>query len=153
MIYDLLENLPDYTPLAPDAVPPIIEFLDRCGKGGMTPGRYELDGDRLFVNVQSYETRPFDRTKLEYHKRYVDLQLLLAGKETLYYAPKGTPCVTPYDAKGDCGFDEVPKSAVPLTLEPGNFVLLLPEEGHLPGTGDGGTVIKAVVKISADLLI
>ena len=153
MIYDRLENLPAYTALAPAAWPRIIEFLDLCGKGKVTEGRHELDGDKLYVNVQGYASHPFDAEKLEYHKRYADLQLLLAGRETLYYAPAGTPETVPFDPKADCGFNRVPEDALPLTLETGNFVLLFPDEGHLPGVGDGGSVIKAVVKISADLLI
>ena len=152
MICDRLENLPNSAPLAPEAWPAIVEFLGKCGAGEAGIGRNELQGDKLFVNVQSYDTKPFNGEKLEYHRRYADLQLLLAGKETLYYAPAGTPATTPYDEAGDYGFNKVPGDALPLPLEVGNFVLLLPEEGHLPGVGDGGTVIKAVVKISTDLL-
>lgn len=152
MIYDRLENLPSYTALAPEVMPKIIEFLGKCGAGEIAEGRHELDGDRLFVNVMSYESKPYNPEMLEYHKKYVDLQLLLAGSETLYYAPAGTPVSKEYNAENDCGFNKVPDNALPLKLEVGNFALLLPEEGHLPGVGDGSCVVKAVVKISVDLL-
>ena len=152
MIYDRLENLPAYTALAPEVMPEIIEFLGKCGEGKIAEGRHELNGDKLFVNVQSYATKTFNPDMLEYHQNYVDVQLLLAGSETLYYEPAGTAEVTPYNAESDCGFNKVPASALPLKLEVGNFVLLLPGEGHLPGIGDGSSVIKAVVKISTELL-
>jgi YhcH/YjgK/YiaL family protein len=152
VIYDRLENLPAYTALAPEVMPEIIEFLGKCGEGKIAEGRYELNGDKLFVNVQSYATKTFNPDMLEYHQNYVDVQLLLAGSETLYYEPAGTAEVTPYNAESDCGFNKVPASALPLKLEVGNFVLLLPGEGHLPGIGDGSSVIKAVVKISTELL-
>ena len=152
MIYDRLENLPAYTALAPEVMPQIVEFLGKCGAGEISEGRHELDGDRLFVNVQSYDTKEFNAELLEYHKKYVDVQLLLAGNETLYYAPAGTAVTKEYSCENDCGFNRVPETALPLKLEVGNFVLLLPEEGHLPGVGDGSGVVKAVVKISVDLL-
>ena len=152
MIYDRLENLPAYTALAPEVMPKIVEFLGKCGAGEIAEGRHELDGDKLFVNVQSYDSKPFNPEMLEYHKKYVDVQLLLAGNETLYYAPASTPVCKPYSEESDCGFNQVPETALPLKLEVGNFVLLLPEEGHLPGVGDGSGVVKAVVKISVDLL-
>jgi YhcH/YjgK/YiaL family protein len=133
-------------------MPEIIEFLGKCGEGKIAEGRHELNGDKLFVNVQSYATKIFNPDMLEYHQNYVDVQLLLAGSETLYYEPAGTAEVTPYNAESDCGFNKVPASALPLKLEVGNFVLLLPGEGHLPGIGDGSSVIKAVVKISTELL-
>lgn len=152
MIYDRLENLPSYVALAPEVMPKIIDFLGKCGAGAVAEGRHELDGDKLFVNVQSYDTKPFNPEMLEYHKKYVDLQLLLAGTETLYYAPAGTPVTKAYNAENDCGFNQVPENALPLKLEVGNFTLLLPDEGHLPGVGDGSGVVKAVVKISVDLL-
>lgn len=152
MIYDRLENLPAYIALAPEAVPKIVEFLGKCGAGEIAEGRHELDGSKLYVNVQSYDSKPFSEGMLEYHKKYVDLQLLLAGSETLYYAPAGTPVTKEYNEENDCGFNQVPADALPLKLEVGNFVLLLPEEGHLPGVGDGSGVVKAVVKIAAELL-
>jgi YhcH/YjgK/YiaL family protein len=152
MIYDRLENLPAYIALAPEVMPGIVEFLGKCGAGEIAEGRHELDGDKLFVNVMSYDTKPFNPEMLEYHKKYVDVQLLLAGNETLYYAPAGTAAAKEYSAESDCGFNMVPETALPLKLEVGNFVLLLPEEGHLPGVGDGSGVVKAVVKISVDLL-
>ena len=152
MIYDRLENLPAYTALAPEVMPKIIEFLGKCGAGVIAEGRHELDGDKLYVNVQSYASKSFNPDMLEYHKKYVDVQLILAGSETLYYEPAGTAEVTAYNPETDCGFNKVPASALPLKLEVGNFVILLPEEGHLPGVGDGSAVVKAVVKISADLL-
>ena len=152
MIYDRLENLPSYIALAPEVMPKIVDFFGKCGEGAVSEGRHELDGDKLYVNVQSYDTKSFNPEMLEYHRKYVDVQVLLAGNETLYYAPAGTPVTKEYNAESDCGFNQVPETALPLKLEVGNFVLLLPEEGHLPGVGDGSGVVKAVVKISVDLL-
>ena len=151
MIYDKIENLPLYADCFPGA-DRVIAFLKECAAKTPAPGKYELDGKKLFVNVQQYSPKTFNPEKLEYHKNYIDIQLLLAGEETLYYAPlAGLDTVTPYNPEKDCGFDRLvaPKAGTAIPLVPGNFVLLFPEEGHLPGVGDpAAQVVKAVVKIA-----
>lgn len=151
MIYDKLENLPLYAGSFPNA-DKVIEFLKRCAAATPAPGKYELDGKKLFVNVQQYSPKTFSPEKLEHHKDYIDIQLLFSGAEKLYYAPlDGLDTVVPYDHDKDCGMNRLPApdAGVELQLVPGNFVLLYPGEGHLPGVGDpAATVVKAVVKIA-----
>ena len=153
MIYDKLENLPRYAKSFPGA-DKVIAFLKKCAAKTPAPGKYELDGKKLFVNVQQYAPKTFTPEKLEYHRDYIDIQLLLSGAEKLYYAPlEGLETVTPYNPEKDYGMNRLPapEAGVELPLVPGNFVLLFPEEGHLPGVGDPATqVVKAVVKIAVE---
>ena len=151
MIYDKLENLPLYAKSFPNA-DKVIAFLKECAAKTPEPGKYELDGKKLFVNVQQYSPKTFNPEKLEYHKDYIDIQLLLSGAEKLYYSPlDGLDTVMPYNPEKDCGMNRLPgpEAGVELPLVPGNFVLLYPEEGHIPGVGDPASqVVKAVVKIA-----
>ena len=150
MIYDKIENLSRYAECFPCA-DKVIAFLEKCA-AAPAPGKHELDGKELFVNIQQYSPRTFDPDKLEYHRKYIDIQLLLSGAEKLYYAPlEGRETVIPYDPEKDCGMDRLPapEAGTEVSLVPGNFVLLFPGEGHIPGVGDpGAQVIKAVVKIA-----
>ncbi len=152
MIYDRLENLEKYAGIAPAAMKKIVDFCRSCAEIP-APGRYPIDETRIYAMVQEYAPHAADPEKAEYHRAFADIQLLLAGEETLICAPVGEACV-PYDAEKDCGFDRLPENGtVPLPLVPGNFVLLLPEERHLPGVGDpSGAVVKVVVKVAAGLL-
>ena len=151
MIYDKLENLPLYAKSFPGA-DKVIAFLEECRAAVPAVGKHEIDGKKLFVNVQEYAPKVFNPEKLEYHLDYIDIQLLLSGAEKLYYAPlEGLATVTEYSAEKDCGMKRIPapEAGVELPLVPGNFVLLFPGEGHLPGVGDPATkVVKAVVKIA-----
>ena len=151
MIFDKIENLPLYAGIIPGA-DKVIRFLAECAKKAPETGKHELDGKKLFVNVQEYAPKTFNGDKLEYHRDYIDIQLLLSGSETLYYAPlDGLETVMPYTPEKDCGFSRLPApgAGTPVALRPGNFVVLFPEEGHLPGVGDPETeVVKAVVKIA-----
>ena len=151
MIFDKIENLKLYAGSFPGA-DKVIEFLAECAKKTPEPGKYELDGKKLFVGVQEYSPKTFNSDKLEYHRDYIDIQLLFSGAEDLYYAPlDGLDTVMPYTPEKDCGLSRIPapEAGTKISLKPGNFVLLFPEEGHLPGVGDpAGHVIKAVVKIA-----
>jgi YhcH/YjgK/YiaL family protein len=151
MIFDKIENLKLYAGIIPGA-DKVIRFLAECAKKTPEKGRHELDGRKLFAGVQEYSPKTFDPDKLEYHRDYIDIQLLLAGAEDLYYAPlDGLDTVMPYTPEKDCGLSRIPapEAGTKISLKPGNFVLLFPEEGHLPGVGDpAGHVIKAVVKIA-----
>lgn len=151
MIYDTIENLSRYAGILP-GTDKIREFLAKCASSVPEPGRYELDGDRLFVNAQSaYDTKAYAPEKFEYHRKYIDIQLLFAGEESVFYAPiAGLETEVEYSAEQDYGLVRLPdpKAGTELKLVPGNFAVFFPEEGHQPGVGDGGKAMKAVVKIA-----
>ena len=50
------------------------------------------------------------------------------------------------------GFAAEEKKVTLLPLEPGNFAIFFPEEGHMPGCGNKSSVVKIVVKIHKSLL-
>jgi YhcH/YjgK/YiaL family protein len=120
-------------------------------------GRYELDGDNLFVIIDSYETKSRDAAKLETHRKYVDIQAMISGKETHEVFPKKELTVsTPYSPEKDAQFYQIPETArTCINLRPGDFAVYFSQDAHLPCLTTGGTpqpVRKAVVKIAVDLL-
>ena len=46
-------------------------------------GRIELDGDNLFINNVNPECIPAEKQVLEMHRDYIDVHILLTGKETI----------------------------------------------------------------------
>ncbi|MBP5405089.1 MAG: YhcH/YjgK/YiaL family protein [Clostridia bacterium] len=108
-------------------------------------GRYEL-GDGVFALVQSYDTKAEENCKIEAHKKYIDIQCVLKGKELFGVADLSTQ--TMYEdkfAEKDVAFY---KGEVDLlTLTDGDFVIVFPEDAHRPQQGDGSHVEKVVVKV------
>ena len=153
MIYDSLDNLAKYAHLAPEAVEILLKKLPE-----FTPdspkGKSVLIEDKLFVIVQRYATKDVAESKVETHANFADLQMLLAGNEKIGFAPvEKLEVLCPYQEQGDCTLYAVnPENAVFLPLEPGNFTIFFPEEGHIPGCGNGAEVVKIVVKIHKTLL-
>ena len=150
MIFDCLENLSRYSSVIPHAEQ-VIRFLAESFAKTPAPGKYELDGKALFVNVQEYATKAYNPDKLEYHQEYIDIQLLFDGEESIYYSPlDGLDVTMEFDADKDCGLRRLPapEQGTKLAMKRGNFALFFPGEGHIPCVGDGRTVHKAVVKIA-----
>ena len=113
-------------------------------------GRHEIDGDRLFALVQSYTTSPATERKLEHHRKYADIQLVLAGAEIIEHTPlAGLPVDAPYDDTRDFGLVRDPAWNSSVLLRPGEFAVFFPEDAHKPGCSAGahGAVRKVVVKV------
>ncbi|ELY5889234.1 YhcH/YjgK/YiaL family protein [Cronobacter sakazakii] len=114
------------------------------------PGKYELDGNRLFFLLSQDMTEPLAGRRAEYHARYLDIQIVLAGREGMTFStlPPGVPD-TDWLADKDIAF--LPEGAQEKTvvLEEGDFVIFLPGEVHKPlcAVGDPAPVRKAVVKM------
>lgn len=122
--------------------------------------RYEIDGDDVFAIVMSYPTREegSEGAILESHRKYADVQMTLRGGERIACFPTHTLAVKEaYIADRDVEFYQIEKKAdLQLTMRPGTFALLLPQDAHSPQLcvdgNDGVVVKKVVVKIRLDLL-
>ena len=112
-------------------------------------GRYEIDGDRVYCLIQRYRTKPDNA--FEAHRKYADVQFIIAGRETILWAPLPdlTTVTQLYAPDRDVGFFATPATSTPLRLGPGQFAILFPEDGHAPCVECAGItdVIKAVVKV------
>ena len=151
MIYDRLENFNDYAAIDPEAWKLVEEFLESCGEKTPELGRHELNGKEVYVGIASYNTHLDNGVKLETHCNYIDIQLLLAGKEHIIYRDvEDAECLSEYNPEKDVAFFSKPDAGLALPLEVGNFAVFMPGEGHAPGIGSpDNTVIKAVFKIRA----
>lgn len=155
MICDTLENASAY-PFGP-AFRKAVEWVKKITAD--TPnGRYGIDGDKMYATVMEYETEEGAPSKFEVHRRYADLQVLIAGHETIFVRmAKGLSVHTPYNPEKDCEFLTAGSrnDAANLQLFPGCFAFLLPQDAHM---GKGVTCLgrsklkKVVIKIALDLL-
>ena len=155
MIFDSIENhtLYPYGDLWNKA----FEFINTLAPE-VEEGRQILQGDDLFAGIDLYETKPRADAKLETHQKYVDIQLLLSGKERLEIFKKpGLMVSEPYNVDKDAEFYQVPDEPITtVTLQPGEFIVFFPEDAHMPcliAEETPQSVKKVVIKVRADLLI
>ncbi len=132
------------------------EFLQ-----SLTPNTEEqkhfLMGEDVYANVMSYQTRTVVEAKLEAHREYVDIQAVLSGNELIdWYPIEGLQVKTPYDQLKDVEFFHRPEPhPARVRLTPGLFMLLYPQDAHMPQlmAGESPEMIKKVViKIKLALL-
>jgi biofilm protein TabA len=132
MIVDRVENARLYFPVH-KGFAKAFPVLAEPGLAKKPDGRYSVDGDDIYYIVQHYTTKPADQGRFESHKRYIDIQVLLAGQELLGYAPtNGLEVTVPYDETKDIMFHRVGTIIAQTRLEPGLFCLLFPHDAHLP---------------------
>lgn len=150
MIIDRLENAAATTPLAP-RLRRGLEWLRRTDLGALPEGRHDIEGDRLFALVQEYTTRGAAECRWEAHRRYTDIQYVVAGVERMGYTNiTRTAEQQSYDAERDVAFFEPGTDFV--TVHAGTFVIFAPEDVHAPG-GDAGepqVVRKIVLKVAGE---
>ena len=150
MIIDNVKNSALYTGLG-TGIRTALEYLAKTDFSAMRPGRYNIEGDNVYALVQQYETKPRLTGVWEAHRRYIDVQYVMAGIETMGYAPLDNLTVTQsYSAEKDCMLLAGKGSFV--TAGAGTFVIFFPLDAHMPGLADTApvSVLKVVVKVAGD---
>ena len=147
MIIDRLEYADRYVGLHPQ-FGAAFRFLRDMDADALLNGRREINGEELFAIVERTTGKGVGGTRVEHHRRYIDIQYVVAGEETVGWVPIPS-CHQPdgaFDGGRDVGFfKDTPTSFIKIPA--GCFAIFLPEDGHAPlaGTGD---VFKVVLKIS-----
>ena len=149
MIVDRLENADQYCGMHP-AFAQAFAFLRRNDLAQLAAERHDIDGDRLFCTISKGPGRLRSEANLEAHRKYIDIQYVIAGAEEYGWKPTADCRIvqTPYDAEKDIEFfKDEPESwtAVP----PGSFVIFFPQDAHAPLVGSG-QIHKAVLKIAVE---
>jgi YhcH/YjgK/YiaL family protein len=147
MIFDALSRSDRYLALHP-LFARAFDFLRHTDLDALEPGRHAIDGEQLFAIVEACAGRTRAEAKLECHRRYIDIQLVLEGVDEMGWKPT-VECVDPateYDAARDIRFfNDVPSSWI--ATPPGSFCLFFPDDAHAPLVS-AGTIRKVVVKIA-----
>ncbi len=147
MIIDDIKNIKQYYNLNIN-FNQIEIFIKANNLSELPQGRYSLIKNNDYVNIDICNAREINDAKLESHKKYIDVQLLISGNESMGW--KTTPICkqisSPYNPEKDFQFfsDE---PDIFFNLKLGNFVIFYPEDAHMPLLGTG-TIKKAVFKIS-----
>lgn len=114
-------------------------------------GRHEISGDDIFAVVSVYDTKSLVDAKLETHREYADVQILLRGMELIFWAPaEGLSESVSYNSERDIAFWELCPRMSAVTLYPGVLCLLFPSDAHMPQIAlddQFESVMKVVIKI------
>ena len=146
MILDTLANIGEYAALLPH-LDEALACLEQIK--GSAPGRYEYESG--FVLIQEGETTPIRQGDFEAHRKYLDVQILLDGAETIAWAELSSlRCTEAYDADRDRGM--YAGDGMLVDIHPGEFYVCFPHDGHKAcGHREAAARFrKAVVKLPAE---
>lgn len=133
-----------------------FEFLEQEATLQLPAGKHDMGDDRWYVMVIRTDSRPAETAVFESHRKYVDIQYLVSGREMIGVAPIADLTETAgYDDAKDVILYGIPASYSRLTMEPGRFAMFFPEDGHMPNCHLDGPhpLHKVVLKIALDSLL
>lgn len=149
MILDVIENINKYTLLNENFIK-AFKFLKENNIEELPKGKYEIDGDNVFILIQEYTSRDEKENKWESHKKYIDIQYVLKGSEVMGYKNVLELTLTEdtFEEKDISFYDEV-ENWTKLKVQVGNFAIFFPEDGHKPCciSTEPESIVKAVIKV------
>lgn len=125
-----------------------FDFLRNTDLNAIPDGIHEIDGQEIFVNVQTRELKLPQDALLEVHDKYIDIQVLIRGEEESFGWSGRGACTKP---KGEMSvendvlfFEDKPDTYY--TMRPGEFSIFFPGDAHAPMIGSG-EIKKCIVKV------
>jgi YhcH/YjgK/YiaL family protein len=149
MILSTLSQAGRYAALHP-LFPRAFEYMRNTDLLTLAPGRYPIVDKQLFVIVESVPGRAREAAKLECHRRYIDIQLMLEGDEEMGWKALAD-CVQPvsdYSEEKDIRFFH-DAAASWIATPPGTFCIFFPEDAHAPLVSSG-SIRKAIFKVAVN---
>jgi len=138
------------------AIEKALRFLRDARACPPADGRTAIDGEKIYAMIQSYESRDRTAPTFEAHRRYIDLQYILEGREVIGWSPIEYLSITdPYSEDKDVMLGKVePIHAALMPAQTGRLFVLFPEDAHAPGLAIDRPepVRKIVVKVQATLM-
>ena len=150
MIYDNVNNIDFYKGLSDDIFES-LSFLKQAN-ANYAIGEHWIN-PRVKVIVSEYETKINNEKCYEAHKRFIDIQYVLKGKERVFCLPIETMKeVKPYNCEKDAAFYLTEKQPQSMIIGEGYFAIFFPQDGHMPQlcVDEPQVVKKVVIKINIE---
>jgi YhcH/YjgK/YiaL family protein len=127
-----------------------FDYLQKTDLERVEPGTREIDGRKVYVMVQQYETKPMEKGRWEAHRKYIDVQYVHRGAERFGYANVLDLKPGNYDEAKDFLSLEGEGRGDFFLVRQETFVILFPQDGHMPGmaVSTPQPVKKFVVKVA-----
>lgn len=154
MIYGHIQEASQLNYL-PAALQKAVTFLKENDLTQHEPGRFELDGERMILQVLDLSTAPRGTLRPECHRKYIDVQFLAQGgpERIGWYPDLGDNAVdenlldTPRDI---CFYQNNPNAREGvIEMLPGSYAMFFPWDVHIPAIAvdEPKNIRKIVIKV------
>ncbi len=146
MILDSIANSAKYESINP-RFKAAFDYIKNTDFNKMEPGKVFLDEKNLYINFAETKGKTQQEAKMETHKDYIDIQIPFTQAETMGWTPTANlkDPIDPYNPEKDIT-KYTDQAQAYFTVQPGQFAIFFPEDGHQPGIGEG-TFRKIIVKV------
>lgn len=128
-----------------------LEYLKKLKISESDIGCKKIVDDSFYYMVQSYKTRPVSESKLESHRKYVDIQIIVKGKEAMDIVDisRLSTVEEQYNDDADVMFWKPVSTMMQTVLREGDYIVLYPEHAHRGSIliDEAENVIKIVGKV------
>lgn len=146
MILDTIKGLNRYHSLHP-LFSAAAQFLQKPDLLELPNGKYEIKGSDLYGIVIRGKGKSPNESLLEIHQRYIDLQVVLEGMDSIGWKSREN-CIIPdgdYQEEKDVQFfRDKPDAHIPVFPE--QFAVYFPSDAHAPMISEG-SLHKIVIKV------
>ncbi len=149
MIFSNISQSERYSALHP-LFPQAFEYIRNTDLFALAPGRYKILGDNLIAIIEYLPGRTREMAKLEAHRRYIDIQMVLDGIEEMGWKPLAD-CYNPVSEhsmeKDILFFHDAAASWI--STPPDHFCIFFPEDAHAPLVSSG-QIRKVIFKVAVN---
>lgn len=149
MIFDTLNNAERYINLHP-LFPRAFEFMRNTDLQSLEPGIHQIIDKELFAIVEQVNAKVREAAKLECHRRYIDIQLVLAGRDEMGWKSL-SDCQSPaadFNTEKDIQFFKDPIDTW-MATHANEFCIFFPQDAHAPLVGSG-KIHKIIFKVATN---
>ena len=145
MIYANLSDAPTYRGVHP-RLDRVLDLLTDGFLSSVPTEKQELEGEALFVTRFDISTSADESRLFEYHRRYLDVFVTVAGRERIDIA---SPEALELQLQQGDYWGAKGKAEQSVELCPGRFLVLFPGDAHRPGMAVKGeeNISRIVFKI------
>ena len=147
MIYDSLGNFSEYSCLHKN-FKNVREFIRDNSLQDMTAGKHEVNIHGAFLLIEDYQTKEISEGYIECHRKYIDIQIILEGREIIGACHIEDCKAFPYDPVKD--FQKLEGEVSLIKMTPDRFTIFFPRDWHMTRIKYGDIPVrvkKAVFKI------
>jgi YhcH/YjgK/YiaL family protein len=128
MIIDRIENAERYFGLGERIEKALLYLIDN-DLSEVHAGKYIIEKDQIVMLVNEYESTNTNLSKLEGHRKNIDVQYWVSGSELMGYSPlMNQEIIDDYNSATDCAFYHCNASFT--KFEPGMFAIYFPTDLH-----------------------
>jgi len=143
MIFDHISNISAYAFLGKN-FETAVKYLENTDLASLAAGHYDIDGEKVYANIFERELTQVP-TLWEVHKKYADIQLVIAGSEILGCCPLHRLHEQPVFGDNDCAVFNGLEGTM-AELQAGEFIIAMPQDVHQPNCpGKPGPYSKKMV--------